>query len=147
VSHELWSAYLATVIEVSLPDGTRRVIEQVREQSPQEWPFIEPVAWILTACNPRSISLAPEVNAERHEVMGRQIADLGLVAYPNVGYDPADPSWSEVGYTIVGADEETVCDLVRGWEQNAVFRWAPEGFELVGVLLPGREVHGWRWAN
>jgi hypothetical protein len=147
VSHELRSAYLATVIEVSLPDGSRRVIEQVREQAPQEWPFTEQVAWILTACNPRSIALAPEVNAERHEQMGRQIADLGLIACPNVGYDPADPSWSETGYTIVGDDEATVCELARGWEQNAVFRWAPAEFELVGVLLPGRDVHGWRWAT
>ena len=63
MSHELWSAYLATVIDVTLPDGTRRVVEQAREQSPQPWPFDEPVAWILTACNPRSVSLAPEVNA------------------------------------------------------------------------------------
>ena len=30
-------------------------------------------------------------------------------------------------------------------EQNAVFRWAPDCFELVGVLMPGRDRHGWRW--
>ncbi len=144
--HELWAAYLATVIDVTLPDGSTRLLEQVREQSPQEWPFTEQVAWILTACNPRSIELAPEVNAERHAQMGRQIAELGLIAYPNLGYDPADPTWCEAGYTIVGGDEATVCDLARAWEQNAVFRWAPAEFELVGVLMERRDVHGWRWA-
>ena len=147
MSHELWSAYLATVIDVTLPDGTRRVVEQAREQSPQPWPFDEPVAWILTACNPRSVSLAPEVNAERHQQMGREIAALGLVTLPNVGYNPADPSWSEVGYTVLGGDEQTVIDLARRWDQNAVFRWSPEQFELIGVLLAGRDLHGWRWAT
>jgi len=145
VSHDLWAAYLATVIDVTLPDGTQRLIEQVPAQSTQEWPFDGPVAWILTACNPRSIALAEEVNAERHERMGHQIADLGLTAYPNLGYDPADPTWSEAGYTIVGGDESTVCDLAREWEQNAVFRWTPAEFELVGVLLDDRDLHGWRW--
>ena len=52
------------------------------------------------------------MNAERHEQMGRQIAALGLVTYPNLGYDPADPTWNEAGYTIVGSDEATVCDLL-----------------------------------
>lgn len=147
MSHDLWAAYLATVIDVSLPDGKNGVIEQVPEQSPQEWPFDEPAAWVLTACNPRSVSLAPEINAERHQQMGRGIAALGLVALPNIGYDPADPTWSEVGYTIVGADERTVIELAREWEQNAVFHWSPEAFELIGVLLDGRDLHGWRWAT
>ena len=147
MSHELWAAYLATVIDVTMPDGSSRLLEQVPVPSPQQWPFAEQVAWIHTACYPRSIALAPEVNGERHEQMGRQIADLGLIAYPNVGYDPAEPTWSEAGYTIVGGDEATVCDLARGWEQNAVFRWAPEEFELVGVLMERRDVHGWRWAR
>ncbi|MFZ4510018.1 MAG: hypothetical protein ACOYNJ_03570 [Candidatus Nanopelagicales bacterium] len=52
-----------------------------------------PVAWILTACHPRSVYLA------------------------------------------------------RQWEQNAVFRWAPDGFELIGVLMEGHERHGWRWIS
>lgn len=147
MSHELWAAYRTTVVDVTMPDGTHRLLEQVPTQSPQEWPFGEPVAWILTACNPRSIVLAPEANADRHEQMGRQIADLSLVAYPNLGYDPADPTWNEAGYTIVGGDEATVCDLARQWEQNAVFRWTPDGFELIGVLMEGHDRHGWRWIS
>jgi hypothetical protein len=147
MSDELWAAYRTTVIDVTLPGDSRRLLEQVPEQTVQEWPFEAPVAWILTACNPRSVVLAPEVNTERHEQMGRQIADLGLVAYPNLGYDPADPTWNEAGYTIVGSDEDTVCDLARQWEQNAVFRWAPDGFELIGVLMTGHDRHGWRWIS
>jgi len=147
MSDELWAAYRTTVVAVTLPDRSQRLLEQVPEQSPQEWPFDAPVAWILTACNPRSVVLAAEVNAERHEQMGRQIAELGLVAYPNLGYDPADPTWNEAGYTIVGSDEATVSDLALLWEQNAVFRWAPDGFELIGVLMAGHDRHGWRWIS
>ena len=147
MSDELWAAYRTTVIDVTLPGDSRRLLEQVPEQTPQVWPFGVPVAWILTACNPRSVVLAPEANAERHEQMGRQIADLGLVAYPNLGYDPADHTWNEAGYTIVGSDKATVCDLARQWEQNAVFRWAPDRFELIGVLMEGHDRHGWRWIS
>lgn len=145
MSHELWAAYLTTVIDVTLPDGTRRLVGQVPDPSAGEWPFSDRVAWILTACNPRSVVLAPEVNAERHRQLSQHITDLGLIGYPNCGYDPDDPTWNEAGYTIVGSEEATVCALAREWEQNAVFRWAPDGFELVGVLLPGRNQHGWRW--
>ena len=31
--------------------------------------------------------------------MGRDIAALGLIAYTNLGYDPADPTWNEAGRT------------------------------------------------
>lgn len=146
MSHELWSAYLTTVVDVTLPDGTQRLLEQVPEQAPEDWPFAEPVAWMITAHNPRSVVLDPAVNDARHAAMDQRIAKLGLTALPNLGYDPADPTWNETGFTIIGSDEATVCALAAEWEQNAVFRWAPDSFELVGVLMPGRERHGWRWA-
>lgn len=146
MDRDLWTAYLATVVEVTLPDGTRRLLEQVPEQAPQEWPFAEPLAWMVTAHNPRSALLDPAVNDARHEQMAQRIDELGLTALPNLGYDPADPAWNETGFTIVGGDEATVCALAAEWEQNAVFRWEPDAFELVGVLMPGRHRHGWRWA-
>jgi len=145
VDQATWAAYLSTVVDVTLPDGTRRLLEQVPEQVTQDWPFAEPVAWMITAHNPRSVVLAPAVNDARHEEMARRIAELGLTALPNLGYAPDDPAWHEAGFTIVGSDEATVCALAAEWEQNAVFRWAPDCFELVGVLMPGRDRHGWRW--
>jgi hypothetical protein len=44
----------------------------------------------------------------------------------------------------LGGDEATVTDLARRWDQDAVFRWSPEGFELIGVMHSGRDLHGWR---
>lgn len=147
MSEELWAAYLATVIDVTLPDGRVRRLEQQAGAAPQDWPFAEDAAWIMTACNPRSVPLAPEVNAARHEELGRQIAALGLTALPNVGFDPLDPAWNEPGYTIPGIDEASVRELALAWEQNAVFGWWPERWEIVGVLLEGRSAHSWRWAG
>lgn len=110
-----------------------------------KWPFDADSAWIVTAHNPRSMLLSPEVNAERHAALGADIGGLGFAVLPNVGFDPDDPTWREDGYTILGADEGTVLGLARKWEQNAVFGWWPDRLEVIGVLIAGRTVRGWTW--
>ena len=147
MSDPLWDTYLATVIDIGLPDGRTRRLEQRPPSGAQEWPFAESHAWIMTACNPRSRPLSPSLNAERHATLGQQLADMGYQAWPNIGFDPTDPTWSEPGYTIPGIADTDVVDLARQWEQNAVFGWWPDRWELVGVLLPGRTVTSWRWAD
>ena len=147
MGEDLWEAYLATVIDVCLPDGRTRRLEQRPPTAPPDWPFAEPHAWIMTACNPRSTPLTGDENAERHVQFGRQLSVLGHRAWPNVGFDPKDPTWSEPGYTIPGITEGQVRRLAEEWEQNAVFGWWPDRWELVGILLPGRTVTSWRWAE
>ena len=147
MSHALWAAYLATVLDIALPSGDVRRLEQRHALTPQEWPFSEDRVWIMTACNPRSEQLPHDVNAERHEALKVQIEDMGYTALPNVGFDPMDPTWREPGFTIPGIGESEVRDLATAWDQNAVFGWWPERWELVGVLLDGRSIGAWRWTE
>lgn len=145
MSDELWAAYRATIVDVTSPDGRFQRVTQVDEGG-DRWPFEAEQVWIMTACNPRSQQLSEADNIDRHLALGQQLRDRGLDATPNVGYDPADPTWSEPGYTIPAANLDVITDLARYWEQNAVFGWFPDRWEIVGILFEGRAVHGWRWA-
>lgn len=143
----LWSAYLTTVLDITLPTGEVRRLELAQPSSHQEWPWGDDQAWIMTACNPRSEPLPDTVNHERHADLGAQLQRAGYTAFPNTGFDPADPTWQEPGYTILGVTEERAIDLAVQWGQNAVYGWFPDRWELIGALMPGRTVSPWRWAS
>lgn len=143
---DLWSTYLRTVIDIELPGGGVRRLEQIAPTSDQDWPFDETHAWIMTACNPRSIPLSADENAQRHSDFSRAMSARGIRHVPNVGTDPEDESWREAGYTVFGIDEAEAAQWARDLEQNAIYGWWPDRFELIGVLLPGRTISTWRWA-
>ena len=84
-------------------------------------------------------------NQERHRALSEDLNLLGLEALPNRGFDPAEPTWWEDGYTLPGADSDVVLSLARKWEQNAVFAWYPDKWRIVGVLFEGERSHGWKW--
>lgn len=145
MSEDLWAAYAATLVDVTLPNGAIRRVSQTPNVGGDTWPFDVPLAWIMTACNPRSELLDEAANIVRHRELGEELAAAGALAIPNVGYDPGDPAWSEPGYTVPGADVDLIVELAHRWEQNAIFSWQPDRWEIIGVLLPGRSVGGWRW--
>lgn len=144
---DLWAAYLSTELHVTLPDGSVRRVTQTRHQTPQPWPFDANNAWVLTACNPRSIELPSDENGRRHQALGDWLKLEGFKAFPNVGMDPRNPEWVEPGYTILDIEEAAAVELGREWEQNAIFGWSPDKWELVGVLIEARNTHGWRWLS
>lgn len=141
----LWSAYQATHLDVQLPDEGVRQLEQVESIAGDEWPFDVGCAWIITAFNPRSIPLSTDENRVRHEALGRDLEKSGIAHLPNRGFDSAEPTWWEDGYTLPGADTDVVLGLARKWEQNAVFAWYPDKWRIVGVLFGGERTHGWKW--
>lgn len=147
MTEQLWQFYLDTVVEVFLEDGRVLSIEQVPQVAGEEWPFEgEGVAWILTACNPRSVPLSDEENAARHQRLGEQLAERGYPYLETVGSEPAgEQPWSEPGYAVLGMTEAEVVELARSWDQNAIYGWTPDAWELLGVLLPGRTKVGWRY--
>lgn len=143
----LWSAYLTTVLDITLPGGDVRRLEQAEPTGPQDWPWSGDQAWIMTACNPRSEPLSESVNAQRHAELGEQLKREHHEAFPNTGFDPANSAWHEPGYTILGITEADVRALAVQWGQNAVYGWFPDRWELVGALMQGRTVGQWRWVS
>lgn len=145
---ELWLFYADTVVDVFMEDGRTLSITQTSDPTIDAWPFDEAdVAWILTACNPRSVPLTDDENATRHQQLGEQLAERGYAYLETVGFDPKDRSWSEQGYAVLGISEDEVCDLARSWDQNAVYKWAPDHWEIVGVVMDGRTRSGWRYLS
>jgi hypothetical protein len=142
---DLWRFYIDTVVDVWLDDGRELSIVQTPDGGGDEWPFDVEQVWIITACNPRSVPLRDEENANRHQKMGEQIAELGYRSLETVGFDPKDRSWSEQGYALLGISEDEVISLARSWDQNAVYKWAPDHWEVIGVLMDGRTRSGWRY--
>ena len=140
-----WDAYAETLVEVSLPDGAQAILRRadVSANDSLVWPYNPNIeAWIITACNPRSVLLDEQVNAERHDQLRGQIVEAGFVPYDTVGRD-ANSDWLEPGFLVVGEVGEFIWNLALAWEQNAVFRWTPDALAIVGVLQPGEHTRPW----
>ena len=140
-----WDAYADTHVDVWLPDGAQAVLRRADggESDSSAWPYSpNTVAWILTACNPRSVLLDEQVNTERHDLLRDQLVEAGCVPYDTVGRD-ATSDWVEPGVLVVGEVGELILNLAHEWEQNAVFRWTPDALAIVGVLQPGEHTMPW----
>lgn len=142
-----WSAYRKTHVEVHMPDGSVKLLEQV-DGEVGEWPFGENEVWILTAFNPLSVPLSEEENQLRHLELGKQLRELELPHLFTRGFDPDEKSseqWSEDGYAVIGGYGELVLDLASQWKQNAVFVWRPSEWLIQGVEIDGICKSGWRY--
>jgi hypothetical protein len=140
----LWKWYAATEVAISLPDGSTATVRPAPEGESGPWPWGRyEEAWILAACNPRSVPLSEADNRARHRLLSRDLEAIGATFYAADGYDPQDAAWVEPGFCVMGISEVWVNSLARRWEQNAIFHWTPAAWTVVGALLPGRERLGW----
>lgn len=86
----------------------------------------------LTACNPGSIRLAPEVNRERQAALAKDLQELGFAVEHGVGEHP-DNGWpAEPSFLVLGLSLEEARALGRRHGQNAIL-WA--GVDAVPELV------------
>ena len=88
----------------------------------------------VTACNPASVPLSAEVNAERmnqlREVLTR------FTRYPGEGADPAG-EWAEPSMLVVGIGRAEAVEVAKAFGQYAILAGVREGrVELVWVGSP-----------
>ncbi len=74
----------------------------------------------ITACNPCSKSLSDEVNAHRHDELGRELQRRGLTFFQGEGKHPVGNRPCEASYLILGLSLETAKILGKKYEQNAI---------------------------
>jgi hypothetical protein len=162
----LADAYAATVIEFADLNGAAQRLVPQPEGLIGDWPLAGVAeAWILTAENPRSASLSAVENSARMSHLDVRLTELGAIAVECVGVGlgagagvglgvgvgagvgqervPQQADWTENSRLITGLSRETVIALARDYEQNAVFRWAPDALQLVGVLMEMELSRGW----
>lgn len=125
------AAYLATVVELHLPDGLLLVVPDPGAATPRPGPLVgaAPVH-LVTAANPWSIDLGDAENEVRNAEARATLAARGLVHVPAVGRD-AQGTWREPGFGVLGADEPTVLALADDWCQHGIYRWDDDGWWLV----------------
>lgn len=126
VDEELLEAYRRTSYVAALPQGEVRI----RIGEPQ--PALAGTAAFLTAENPGSEKLSPEVNGLRTLELARVLRSYGWNAFPARAI-PDQPGWEvENGFLILDVPLHEVLDLGRAYGQNAIV--------FVGAAQPSRLV-------
>ncbi len=127
-----WDAYGIAHIDVDLSDGRATF----RPGEPWALPAaLAPFAWVITAYNPGARVLPAEENRRRHEELVAAVC--AWVCWPAVGRD-AEGGWQEASVAVVGAPERELLAIARRFEQDAVYRLAGEGVEIVPSGWGGR---------
>jgi hypothetical protein len=139
-----WAGYARTVVEIAGPDG--RVT--VRAAPPGEvgawpWPSDPPGAlFIMTAWDPGDQRPGLDENRRRQAALEEDVRRLTDVRWEAVGVDP-ETGRREEGVAAAGLAEEEARALGARYRQDAVFRWAPEAWEIVACDGVRRVVLGW----
>jgi hypothetical protein len=74
----------------------------------------------VTACNPFSQSLEPEVNAARQEALARELDDYGLTFIEGIGQHPTNNWPGEASFVVLGATLDIAKALGEKHGQNAI---------------------------
>lgn len=140
----LADAYAATVLELTLPDGSVVVVEPTDDGSVQG-PFPESAERIhvITAHNPRSVLLSPSENTERNRELERRLRGMGARFRPGTGRSP-EGSWTEPGFAVFDEEEAKLLDMAEEFDQNAIFRWTPLDRSVVYTDTTPEAAVGWR---
>lgn len=123
IGAELREAYRQTsyIVEVShtreitlrIGEQSRALDQLLRARDASHWAFV-------TAYNPRSTSLANEVNEERHQQLLRRTRAMNYEVLPGRGKGD-DATWpAEKSLFIFGITPNVAQELGREFEQNAV---------------------------
>jgi len=132
-NNKLWQAYQATSYEAKTPMG--KVSIRIGNLSPNVDRLLqanELSSWaFITAFNPGSQPLSPSKNAQRHQQLLQDIANLGLLAFEGAGV-PYDPEGGpETSLLILGIERDVAIATGIKSGQNAI---------VVGVLGEAAEL-------
>ncbi|WP_028209020.1 DUF3293 domain-containing protein [Paraburkholderia nodosa] len=75
---------------------------------------------LITACNPFSLELGPEANAERQTMLARELEQHGLAFIAGIGKHPSNNWPSEASFLVFGATPDIAKVLGEKHGQNAI---------------------------
>lgn len=140
---EIAQAYRNTTYRVDHPDGgfgirvgerSRRLDALLAMHGVRCWAY-------LTASNPRSEKLSPEINRLRNAALMEQVKQQEFVIYPGRG-EPDTGDWvAEESVLILGIDASAALRLGAQFDQHAVLAGEAGGpAKLMWCSAPGREL-------
>ena len=90
---------------------------------------------IVTAHNPRSLTLPAHENAERHAQLCEEAAAAGLRSVAATGRDPEPPHATETGLLLIDPPDDAAETLARRYDQNAIVSWCRDQSPRVQWLV------------
>jgi Protein of unknown function (DUF3293) len=105
-------------------DGDRQVVATVGQHAPEIDALLHRLAArsgvFITAWNPRSVVLSPELNAGAAGRLAARVAAEGFRALPHRGFS-ADPAWHpEEGLFVLDIDVDYAIAMATDFGQNAI---------------------------
>jgi hypothetical protein len=141
---EDWGSYLAAVVDMAPPGRDPFRIEPDTPGHTGPWPDGVPTpVVVVTAWNPDSVVLDPEVNRARHARLVAELDRSGLAHWPATGRDP-ESAHHEIGLAVPGLTVEQGAALGRRHGQAAVYRWTPDAWTVISCTDDRRRTTGWR---
>ena len=139
-----WQAYRTAVVDVVPPVGPAFRIVPDAPGSTGPWPdgVAAPVV-VVTAWNPDSVHLEPDVNAARQRRLVLELDTGGLEWWPATGRDLGDAHF-ESGAAVPGLPEQDGMALGMRHGQAAVYVWTPDAWTVVACDGSRRVALGWR---
>jgi len=139
-----WQAYRTAVVDIAPPVGPAfRIVPDVAGRT-GPWPdgLATPVV-VVTAWNPDSVRLEPDVNAARQRRLVLDLDTRGLSWWPATGRDLGG-AHHEPGAAVPGLPEVEALVLAGRHGQAAVYVWTPDAWEVVACDGSRRVTLGWR---
>jgi len=142
-TEEDWESYLRAVVDFVPRNGAPFRVVPERGRAAGPWPVGQqaPVV-VVTAWNPDSERLSPEVNRARHELLVAEVDRLGADHWPAVGRDLTTPHHEE-GVAVCGLSPTEGVALGARHGQAAVYLWTPDAWSVVSCTDGRRATTGW----
>ena len=99
-------------------------------------------ACFVTAHNPGGPIIDAAENDRRHRALLNDVAEQGWTWFPAIGGDPGG-SHTENGVLLLDADTDDALALATRFEQDAIYVWRADAFELIACDGSARDQLGW----
>ena len=137
----LFDHFSRAIVAVHFEGGTRVLVPRPPAEVGDSFPFVGAVH-IVTAHNPRGVMSDEASNGLAHQALIERAAAMEVGTIATEGSAP-DGSMREPGLLMIGLARAEAVSMGRAFAQSAIYEWAPDRLEIVGVLDPGTRLLGW----
>lgn len=139
-----WTSYVEARARIQHPTlGPLKIEPAPLGVAEGPFPAGDDTVYIITAANPGRL-LSDDENVQRHEKLRAIIVE----ANPGQIWDAAggDESWThvEASFAVVGISLQSALNLGRLFEQEAIFVWSPDLWQVTDCNSGRTSQAGWR---
>ena len=143
-----WDAYTKAIVEIELPIGPITVGPRGTICATEaDFPDGQGRAiHIITADNANGTTQSAEANAHAKELLRAELDHAGAQVFTATGGD-LDWQHTEASFAAIGLTDAEAIELGRKFDQEAIFSWTPEHWELLVCGSGERFQYAWGAVN